>query len=86
MEPIKTPTTNCILKGRGEDNVIDLPVTRINFQDGIIGVESCWHLSPEELEEVKRTGNIYLVVLAHTHPPVCLSTTPSITTEEGGGE
>lgn len=71
MKPIKTDTTNSILKG--SDNVDDLPITRLEFSDGTHGVESCWKLSKEELERVKETGKVYFLAVGDTHPPILLS-------------
>ena len=75
MKPIETSTTNCILKGPSPD-VMDLPVTRINFEDGISVVESCWQLSEEELKEIIQSGKIYFSVWGTTHPPICLRVEP----------
>lgn len=74
MKPIKTKNTNSILKApKGSDNVDDLPVTRLEFEDGIHGVESCWQLSKEELEIIKKTGKVYFLAIGDTHPPILLS-------------
>jgi hypothetical protein len=35
-------------------------------------VVSCWELSPEELEQVAKTGKIYLAIVGH-QPPVFLT-------------
>jgi len=37
-------------------------------------VVSCWQLEPHELEEVARTGRIYLSVAGPTHPPLYIAT------------
>lgn len=84
MKPVKTETTNLILKGPDDSNVIDLPATRIVYGDGQVGIESCWELSPEELEEVKRTGKIYFICIGATHPPICLSPYSSLTGKAEG--
>lgn len=76
MKPIATETTNLILKGN-DDGVADLPVTCIEFEGGIVGVESCWQLSPEEIEEVVRTGKVYFLCLDHTHPPISINVVPT---------
>lgn len=75
MIPVKTDTTNCILKGPTPD-VMDLPVTRYETEKGIPAVESCWQLSEEEIREVIRSGKIYFSAWGQTHPPICLSTEP----------
>ena len=37
-------------------------------------VVSCWQLDPAELEEIARTGRIYLSVAGPTHPPLYIAT------------
>jgi hypothetical protein len=76
MEVIKLESTNCILKGDEELNILDLPCTRVIFDNGIGGFETCWKLSPEEITRINETGVIYLTVLGNEHPPVCLTTEP----------
>jgi len=77
MIPVKTETTNCILKGTAPD-VMDLPVTRFQFDNGVPAVQSCWELSPGELEVIRKTGKMYFSIYGNTHPPICLSTTPFV--------
>jgi hypothetical protein len=75
MKPIKTNTTNAILGApQGNENVDDLPITRLEFPDGAHAVESCWQLSEEELEIIKKTGKVYFLAIGDTHPPILLST------------
>lgn len=51
MKPVITETTNTFLKAPLENpEVIDLPITRFKFDNGTIGIESCWELSEEELK------------------------------------
>jgi hypothetical protein len=69
MKAIKTESTNTVLLGNSE-NVFDLPVTGVDFEDGTVGVESCWELNKEEIEEVIKTGRVYLLCLSNTHPPI----------------
>lgn len=76
MKPITTEHTNSVLKvpeGQ-EKEVMDLPITRLKFGDGTRAVESCWELSKEELEEVKKTGRIHFTCIGNTHPPILLTT------------
>lgn len=75
MKPIKDKHTNSVLKApKGqEDTVLDLPITRLKYQDGSQAVESCWQLSKEELEEINKSGKIYFVCMGRTHPPILLS-------------
>jgi hypothetical protein len=72
MKPVKFKEQNQQLgppPGMSEDECSPLPV----FTDGKQCI-SCWELSPEEIEKVKRTGRIWLsVVSGQTQPPVWMS-------------
>lgn len=74
MKPIETENTNSILRApEDSENVIDLPITRLKYNDGQNAVESCWELSEEELKKVIETKKIYFVCMGETHPPILLS-------------
>lgn len=62
--PEPFPGSNCTYEGDG-DSVADLDVFR--NQTGLV---SCWRLSPEEIEEINRTGVLFLMVSGHRLPPV----------------
>lgn len=47
-----------------------LPVWRGPLENGNLVVISCWKLTEEEMEEVKRTGRVWLLVWGSTMPPV----------------
>lgn len=49
---------------QGEEQYSDGTKTRV--------VISCWELSPEDMEEVKRTGKIYMSVAGQAVPPIAL--------------
>lgn len=83
MRPVKTNTSNFVLIGKDE-NVVDLPVTRVQFDDGTIGVESCWELNDEELKEIVKTKRMYFCCLAPTHAPSALSVYSVIQEESKG--
>jgi hypothetical protein len=55
MKPIDFPGTNIVF-GAGQPEYQPLPA--IKCPDG--QVITCWELSPEEIEEVKVSGKIYL--------------------------
>lgn len=56
-------------KGKSEEEVHSLSVHK-----GMMGVSpvviSCWKPTKEELEEINRTGRVWLVVCGNTMPPV----------------
>lgn len=64
-----------------ESSVYDLPI----FRDQV-GIISCWRLSDEELEEVKRTGVVWLQVLGPTHYPLIISGRALVEITENGGK
>lgn len=53
--------------------VYDLHVHRYRDLDGQPNVISKWELTPEELEEVRRTGVIWFGCWGATHPPMWIS-------------
>lgn len=79
-KPIDFEHANMILKpAQGdEDHVSDLPVMRAATGDAVI-YYSLWMLSKEELEEMQRTGCVWLGVLTSRHPPVKVSGTQPFT-------
>lgn len=71
MIPIDFPERNMVLekpKGMTDEECHDLEI----FTDGKVCV-SCWALNKEELEQIQKTGKIFLVVVSgYTQPPVSL--------------
>lgn len=57
-----------------EDEMEPLPAWKgeVRYQDGTRQTEviSCWKLSPEEIEEVKKTGEVWLSIHGEVVPPV----------------
>ena len=53
--------------------VYALPVHRYRDLDGCPNVISKWELTPEELEEVQRTGAVWFGCWGATHPPMWIS-------------
>lgn len=74
MKPVKTKNANSVLRAPNDsDNVDDLPITRVQYEDGTHAVESCWEMSEEELEIIKKTGKVFFLAIGATHPPILLS-------------
>lgn len=64
--------------------VYDLHVLRYRDLDGQQNVLSKWQLTPEELEEVNRTGGvIWFNCWGQTHPPIWISGTRPFREPEG---
>lgn len=53
-----------------DDECSCLSILRTTTTDGTPVVLSCWKLTAEELEEVNRTGRVWLTVVGQTMPPV----------------
>jgi len=72
MRAVEFDEQNFILskpKSMSDEDCAPLPI----FRDGKT-VVSCWELSYEDMQEIKKTGRIYLGVLSgSTQPPVWLS-------------
>jgi hypothetical protein len=84
MKPIRTETTNAIYTLEGCN---DLPVTKYTNDANLeTGVESCWELTPEEIEQVVKTGKIFLYIQGQFVPPVLLTTESCIYFKEEGAE
>lgn len=66
-QPVNFPGANMrLLPPQGSENVSELHT----YTNGICSV-SCWELTPEELEEVARTGKVFVTILSgRTQPPV----------------
>lgn len=61
------------MPGVDEGGVVSLSVQRLRAADGSCSVVSCWRPSAEEMEEVQRTGRIWMEVLGESMAPVRLS-------------
>lgn len=59
--------------GMTADECEALSVWRGEYANGIPVVVSCWKLRKEELEEIVRTGRVWLTVLGQTMPPVAIN-------------
>lgn len=75
MRPIGFDEANVTLKAPPgmEGEVLDLPVHR---SDEPALVVSCWALEPGELEEIQRTGCVWLSVQGRTHAPLYVTARP----------
>lgn len=74
MKPIETKSTNAVYVLEG---CHDLPVTKFESNIGV-GVEACFEIEPDELEEIKRTGKVYLNILGNSVPPVRVAATSAL--------
>lgn len=81
MKPIKRKTTNTIFK---RPDCFDLPGTKYKYEDETPAIETCWQLSKEELEKVKKTGKIYIQQEGETLPPMAVSASSVLADGEDG--
>ncbi len=44
--------------------------------DGRNHMVSAWEPTPQDIENIKNGGTVYLAILGTVHPPVVVSTTP----------
>ncbi|AGH31346.1 hypothetical protein TVVG_00052 [Tetraselmis viridis virus SI1] len=65
-KPVDFNGRNILLRGNPEAGVSDMYAFR---DEKAQSWWSCWKLTPEELEEVKRTGKVWLGVLSAGAPP-----------------
>lgn len=57
-----------------DEECMDLPVFKGTYADGLPSIISCWQLSKEDLEEIQRTGKVWLRIVGHGMPPVSVFT------------
>lgn len=77
---IPFPEANAVLRAPTPEDaaaktVYDLHIYRYKDLDGNPQVMSKWQLTPEELEEVCRTGVIWFNCWGLTHPPMWITGT-----------
>jgi len=77
MNPVEFKEQNDVLKAPPNmEGCGELPICRVaDSKDNPI-VISCWDLSEEEIQEIVKTGKLYLWVWGRTQPPVGFTTAP----------
>ena len=79
MIPIETHYSNITFSAEG---CKDLHGTLIHHDNAPDEIETCWKLSEEELKHIAQTGCIYLYTMGRWIPPVILSVTSKVATED----
>lgn len=59
--------------GMTDEQCGPLNVCRAVDPDGVPIVVSCWKFSREELDEVNRTGRVWLLIWGRTMPPAAIA-------------
>jgi hypothetical protein len=82
MLPIEFKESNLVLSkpmDMTDEQCMPLSVWKGNCDDGTPEIISCWKLSKEDLEEINKTGTVWLRIVGQGMPPVTLQTeTPFI--------
>ena len=76
MIPSAFDEENCILdppRGMSNEDCLSMSVWVGPLADGSPAVISCWKVTAEELEEIKRTGRVWLMVLGSGSPPMYIT-------------
>ena len=76
MEPCDFAESNGVLskpEDMTHDQCSSLPVWRGMSQDNVPWVISCWKLTKEEVEELLKTGHLWVFIAGKTMPPLALT-------------
>lgn len=57
-----------------DEQCFSLPVFKGKDSEGVPAIISCWALSKEDLEEINKTGHVWLSICGNGMPPVSLFT------------
>lgn len=77
MESSAFDEENAVLdppRGMSTKECDTISIWRGELENGIPVVVSCWKVTKEELEEIHRTGRVWLFVMGRSMPPVSLFT------------
>jgi len=58
--------------GMSDEECAPLSILRVVTQNGAPMVVSCWKMTQEELDEVKKTGRVWLAIYGLSMPPAAL--------------
>lgn len=72
MIPSAFDEENAVIEAPGDINIEPLSVWIGPNNVGIPILVSCWKLTTKELEEINRTGRVWLTVMGVAMPPVYL--------------
>ena len=76
MVPTSFDHSNAVLgkpEGWADDECEALSVLRTQTDGGRPVVISCWKLTKDEVDELLRTGRVWLLIMGLTMPPVSLT-------------
>lgn len=74
--PTSFDESNAVLSrpvGTTDDECGPLSICRTNLKDGNPVVISCWKFTKEEIEEIVKTGRVWLMLWGVTMPPAFIS-------------
>jgi len=73
MESSGFDGSNCVLnppQGMSADECSPISVLRGRLESGAMAIVSCWKPTRTELEEIERTGRVWILCLGMTQPPM----------------
>ncbi len=73
MVPCSFEESDCVMSAPpGMEEAVDPLSVVMGTMEGVPMVVSCWKPTREELDEITRTGRVWLMILGDTMPPVYL--------------
>lgn len=78
MKPVVFPEVNFVFTREPHpmyERITELPV-HLNPTPHRESITSCWELSDQEMDLIKKTGRVYLTVFSAITPPVSLCVVP----------
>lgn len=83
MKAVRTEHTNSVFTKEG---CFDLPGTSYRYDDGTPGIETCWELSDEEIEQITKDRKVFVYMQGNTVPPMFLSVKSELKFEGGDND
>lgn len=70
MKPTSFKESNLVMGAGNNPNTDDLVIARSVDRDGTPFVISRWKLSPEELQRINETGDVWVCIMGTGMPPI----------------
>jgi len=75
--PTQFPQSNFVFKkpsNMTDEECFELPVCKTNDIAGLPVIVTCWRLSKEDLEEINKSGVVWVQIVGHGMPPISVYT------------
>lgn len=79
MEPISFDNANCVMgppDGMTEDDVRSVTAFHALDEEGHHIIVTCWRVTPVEIEEIRRTGRIWMTQMGIMAPTILAANPP----------